>query len=161
MICNVAGEQGRVWIPKYFKGSFYEGEDWTDLALASYLGLKLVVRDILVEEKTDINARGGPNGTALHIASAEGHKEIVQMLLDKGADINAQDESYRTALYIALEEGYKEIVQMLLDKGADINTQGGFYGTALRIASLNGHKEIVQMLLSIGTQEIFASARLA
>ena len=150
MICNVAGEQGRVWIPKYFKGSFYEGEDWTDLALASYLGLKLVVRDILVEEKTDINARGGPNGTALHIASAEGHKEIVQMLLDKGADINAQDESYRTALYIALEEGYKEIVQMLLDKGADINTQGGFYGTALRIASLNGHKEIVQMLLDKG-----------
>jgi hypothetical protein len=54
--------------------------------LASYLSLKLVVEDILLEGKTDINMQGGDYGTALKVASVGGHKDVVQMLLDKGAE---------------------------------------------------------------------------
>ena len=36
---------------------------------------------------------GEAHGTALQVASAEGHTNIVQMLLDKGADPNIKGSS--------------------------------------------------------------------
>ncbi|RYP67000.1 hypothetical protein DL771_007496 [Monosporascus sp. 5C6A] len=149
MLCNVAGKQASVWAPNYFP-MFYRWEQWNDLALASYLGLKLVVGDVLAEEKIDVNAQGGFYGTALHAASVKGHKEVVEILLDKGAGINTQDGSYGTALQAASVRGRKEVVEMLLDKGADINAQGGFYGTALQAASAKDHQEVVKILLDKG-----------
>ncbi|KAK3351860.1 hypothetical protein B0H65DRAFT_137399 [Neurospora tetraspora] len=148
-LCNVVGK-AMVWAPNYFEPRWISWQNWTDLALASYLGLRLVVEDILAKEKIDVNAQGGEYGTALQAASFQGHKEIVEMLLDKGADVNVQGGDYGTALQAASREGYKEIVEMLLDKGADVNTQGGYYGTALQAASARGHKEVVEMLLDKG-----------
>ncbi|KAB5513478.1 hypothetical protein GE09DRAFT_1266749, partial [Coniochaeta sp. 2T2.1] len=71
---------------------------WTDLALASYLGLRLVIEDIVAKEKIDVNAQGGEYGTALQAASTAGNKEVVEMLLGKGADVNVQGGDYGTAL---------------------------------------------------------------
>lgn len=79
MLCNVAGEQGRIWVPQYLKLRYLQREGWVDLGLAGYLGLKLVVEDILVKENANIDTRGGEYGTALQAASAEGHKEVVQI----------------------------------------------------------------------------------
>jgi ankyrin repeat protein len=70
---------------------------------------------------------------ALQAASAEGRKEMVQMLLDKNADVNAQGGEYGNALQAASAKGHKEVVQMLLNKNADINAQGGKYGNALQL----------------------------
>jgi ankyrin repeat protein len=53
----------------------------------------------------------------LYIA-AEGHKEIVKLLLNKGADINAQGRKYSNALQAALSRDYEHIVRMLLVRGA-------------------------------------------
>lgn len=120
---------------------------WTDLALASYLGLKLVVEDILGQEKIDINAQGGEYGTALQAASAEGQKEVVHMLLGKGADVNIQGGVWGTSLQAASAGGQIEVVEILLGKGADVNAQGVLYSTALQAASARGHKDIVDILL--------------
>ncbi|TGJ75468.1 hypothetical protein E0Z10_g10990 [Xylaria hypoxylon] len=147
-LCNVAGEQGRVWMPKYVDPRGLPLEGWTDLALASYMGLKLVVEDILVKEKTGINVQGGFYGTALQAASAEGHKEVVQMLLNKNADVDIQGGFYETALQAASVGGHKEVVQMLLNKNAKVDIQGGFFKTALQAALARGHKEVAQMLLN-------------
>ncbi|KAK3947728.1 ankyrin repeat-containing domain protein [Pseudoneurospora amorphoporcata] len=146
-LCNVVGK-AMVWAPEYF--GWIRWQNWTDLTLASYLGLRLVVEDILAKEKIDINAQGGDYGTALQAASARGYKEVVEMLLDKGADVNAQGGYYGTALQAASAGGYKEVVEMLLDKGANVNAQGGGYSTALYAASARGHKEVVEMLLDKG-----------
>ncbi|KAI3317871.1 hypothetical protein HD806DRAFT_355125 [Xylariaceae sp. AK1471] len=147
MLCNVAGKLVRVWAYEHSDFARLKTDHWTDLALASHLGLKLVVEDILAEEKTDINVQGKRRGTALRVASLQGHKEVVQMLLDKDADVNIQGSHYGTALQAASAEGHKEVVQMLLDRDADVNIQSSYYGTALRAASAEGHKEIVQILL--------------
>ena len=73
--------------------------------------------------------------TALHIASQNGHEEVVRLLLDRGADINIVDKvsvvlvhyHYQsvtvyqdncTALYIASSFGHEDVVQLLLGRGA-------------------------------------------
>jgi hypothetical protein len=152
MLCNLAGHQESIWALIYLKLRYLRSKDWADLALASYLGLQLVVEDILHEEKTDVNVKGGDYGTALQAASAEGHKEVVEMLLAKGADVNVEGGFYGTALQAASRGGYKDVVEMLLAKGADVNVnvEGGEYGTALQAASAEGHKEVVEMLLAKG-----------
>jgi ankyrin repeat protein len=152
-LCNMAGE-ARVWAPKYFEPqnvNWYnvDWEDWTDLALASYLGLGLVVEDILAKEKIHVNAQCGGFGTALYAASERGYKEVVEILLGKGADVNIQDGDYGTALSIASAGGYEKVVEMLLDKGADINIQS-VDGTALFAASVGGYEKVVEMLLGKG-----------
>ena len=45
-----------------------------------------------------MNAQGGAYGTALHAASVNRRKEILELLLDQGADVNTQGGSYSTAL---------------------------------------------------------------
>ncbi|RMZ79876.1 hypothetical protein DV737_g3201, partial [Chaetothyriales sp. CBS 132003] len=69
-----------------------EVSDAYEKILTSYLGLKLVVEDILREDSIGIDLQWGTQGTALQIASGGGYKEIVQMLLDKGADVNINRE---------------------------------------------------------------------
>ncbi|KAB5566910.1 P-loop containing nucleoside triphosphate hydrolase protein [Coniochaeta sp. 2T2.1] len=102
----MAGE-AKSWAPRYFKEMFLGGwQEWPDLTVASFLGLRLVVEDILAKENFDVNARGGYYGTALQAASAEGHKEIVGMLLEKGARINARGGYYDSALQAATEGGF-------------------------------------------------------
>jgi ankyrin repeat protein len=53
------------------------------------------VRLIRLNQKAPLfNAQGGEYGNALQAASAEGHGQIVQLLLEKGADVNTQGGSY-------------------------------------------------------------------
>ena len=61
----------------------------------------------------------GDNGwTALMSATAEGHVEVVRILLERGAEINAQTDSGVTALKIAQDKGRKDIVDLLKANGA-------------------------------------------
>jgi hypothetical protein len=100
-LCNLAGHQVSIWVPSYFERRYLLWKGWTDLTLASYLGLKLIVEDILLEEKTDINMQGGYFGTALQAASVNGHEKVGELLLAKGADVNAQGRFFGSALQAA------------------------------------------------------------
>ena len=112
---------------------------------------------------------------ALERASANGHAEIVKVLLDNGADINhhrpRRDKASDTssipsllsrlvteyldrgpALVAASESNQEKIVQLLLNEGADPNTQGGASFNALHAASSYGSEAIVKMLLQRGAK---------
>ena len=122
----------------------------------------------LIAEGADINAKDQDDyehgATALILASANGYREIVQLLLDKGANVNAKmsgiDDGV-TALMEASKGKDVKIVQALLDKGANVNAEAtmgatmilsGSRVTALTIACLNGDREIIQLLLSKGAE---------
>ncbi|KAF7510671.1 hypothetical protein GJ744_006037 [Endocarpon pusillum] len=83
-------------------------------------------------------------------ASAEGHEQIVRLLIEKGANVNAQGGRCGSALQAASLHGYEQIVQLLIEKGANVNAQGGTYGSILQAASSGGHKQIVQLLIEKG-----------
>ena len=137
------------WFPLYCNSSYMEPSGWTELGIASLLGLTYVAEGFL-NEGADVNAQGGAYGNALQAASYRGYDQVVQILLDKGADINAQGGHSGNALQAASSRGYDRVVQILLDKRADINAQGGYYGNALQAASFGGYDRVVQILLDKG-----------
>eukprot|EP00957_Ditylum_brightwellii_P132503 10104634-Ditylum_brightwellii.AAC.1 len=57
--------------------------------------------------------------TPLHIATREGHRELVEVLLTPGVDVNSAANSGWTSLHITAREGHKEVVKVLLSHGAD------------------------------------------
>ena len=61
----------------------------------------------------------------LQVASAGGHKAVVQLLLEKDAHINMQGGVHGSMLHAASECGHEAVIRLLLEKDADINVQGG------------------------------------
>ncbi|KAK5102167.1 hypothetical protein LTR70_007477 [Exophiala xenobiotica] len=120
------------------------------LYYAASLGLSVVVNRLL-EQKADVNAKGGEFGNALQAASHRGHEKVVQILLGQGANINAQGGHWGNALQAASISGLEEGVQILLDRGADVNARGS-WGSAVETASINGHEKVVQVLLRYGAR---------
>ena len=66
--------------------------------------------------------------TPLHIATREGHKEIVELLIAKDADVNSKDFFGRTSLNWAAREGRTEIADLLRKHGgktgAELKAEG-------------------------------------
>lgn len=75
----------------------------------------------------DINQTDFGGRTALHIMSATGNKEAVEMLLDRGADINKvfmyQGRIPFTALDAAKHNKQAEIENILIGKGAKLGSE--------------------------------------
>ncbi|KAI0263653.1 ankyrin repeat-containing domain protein, partial [Gloeopeniophorella convolvens] len=109
------------------------------------------VVQLLLDRGASIDAAKNNGGTALHIASLNGHLEIVRLLLDRGASIGAaENNGGGTALHIASLNGHLEVVRLLLDRGASIDASTGRNATALHIESQKGHLEVVRLLLDRG-----------
>ncbi len=68
------------------------------LIRSSMFGNREAVRRQLEQDGIDVNAKNSEGYTALILASSNGHKEIVEMLLEKGSDVNAKDKYNATAL---------------------------------------------------------------
>lgn len=68
--------------------------------------------------------------SALHCAAADGHIDVMRLLLAAGAVVNAQDQRYRrTPVFLASEVGSVDMVSELLHHGAKLNVldKYGYY----------------------------------
>ncbi|MCJ1387629.1 hypothetical protein MMC18_000472 [Xylographa bjoerkii] len=122
----------------------------SSIRFASLSGLFVPVRQLLTENTVDINAEIAYHGTALYLASMNGHKAIVELLLKNGADVDARGGYDGTALNAASYGGHEATIELLLKHGADVDAEGGTNRTPLCAASAGGHSTIVQLLLSKG-----------
>lgn len=57
---------------------------------------------------------------AIHLASKDGHVEVVNELLDRGAAIDAATKKGNTALHIASLAGQEAVVKLLVQNGAQV-----------------------------------------
>uniref|UniRef100_A0A8C5X9H3 Ankyrin repeat domain 17 n=1 Tax=Malurus cyaneus samueli TaxID=2593467 RepID=A0A8C5X9H3_9PASS len=101
--------------------------------------------DIMTESNHD---------TALTLACAGGHEELVQTLLERGANIEHRDKKGFTPLILAATAGHVGVVEILLDNGADIEAQSErTKDTPLSLACSGGRQEVVELLLARGANK--------
>ncbi|KAH0993284.1 hypothetical protein GBA52_004767 [Prunus armeniaca] len=90
----------------------------------------------------------GVRNSPLHYSAAQGHHEIVSLLLESGVDINLRNYRGQTALMQACQHGNWEVVQTLVLSKATIHRADYLNGgTALHFAALNGHSRCIRLLL--------------
>jgi ankyrin repeat protein len=73
----------------------------------------------------------------LQVASANGHANVVRLLLEKGANINALNTADENALHAAARNGKGNIVSLVLENGADVEAQNKYNNTAFQVGSVN------------------------
>lgn len=98
-----------------------------------------------------INARDPDGDSALMLACANEHEDLVKLLLKiPGIDINAQNNNGSTALLVACHQQSMHIVELLLkNPGINVNVQNLDGMSALLWATVKEHEIIVEHLLSI------------
>lgn len=102
-----------------------------------------------VDSETDSN-----HDTALTLACAGGHEELVELLLSRGADIEHRDKKGFTPLILAATAGHEKVVEILLTHGADIEAQSErTKDTPLSLACSGGRYEVVELLLTRGANK--------
>ncbi|KAF4106611.1 caskin-2 isoform X4 [Onychostoma macrolepis] len=122
----------------------------TPLDLACEFGRLKVTQLLLSSNMVVALLEGnGRDNTPLHLASRNGHKDIIRLLLKAGIDINRTTKS-GTALHEAALYGKTEVVKLLLDAGIDVNIRNTYNQTALDIVNQfttsHASKEIKQLL---------------
>ncbi|XP_027176866.1 probable E3 ubiquitin-protein ligase XBOS32 isoform X1 [Coffea eugenioides] len=91
----------------------------------------------------------GVRNSPLHYSAAQGHHEIVSLLIESGVDINLRNYRGQTALMQACQYGHWEVVQTLIIFKANIHKADYLNGgTALHLAALNGHSQSIRLLLA-------------
>jgi hypothetical protein len=89
----------------------------------------------------------------LHVAVANGHKDVVDLLLRRNADLEARTDNGVTLLHEAAAFGNKEIAASLLERGADTQAADNAGRTPLSLARTYGRKDLVELLTERGGPE--------
>jgi len=123
----------------------------TPLHYAALCGIQDIVQILAIEHPQGVNSRMFDDAsTPLHLASANGHADLAQMLVERAADLSAQRNDGWTALHLASYNGHVNLALMLVERGANVSAQTKHGSTALHLASLNGHVHLARMLIERG-----------
>lgn len=90
---------------------------WTPTLLATKLGNYEIIKELVRNGANTQTTCQPERWTALHIASQEGHRLVVRLLLDAGWDVNAQDTAGHTPLKLAETAGHEAVVEVLKQAG--------------------------------------------
>jgi len=121
----------------------------TPLTIASHHGHVEVVRTLLHDTRTSINAEGPSGRSALSYAAGNSHQEIFQMLFNRhDCRPEHQDNNGWTALFWAMERDHTVIGRALLaHKAVDVNHVDRQGRSILSWAAGEGFLQALKMLL--------------
>ena len=135
-----------------------DGNDFaTRLIIAARDG-KLGFVKVLLRYEANIEARGTIkidgevilDCTALWIAAAKGHFDVVRLLIKQNAEVDCRISSNSTPLRAAAFGGYLDIVRCLVENGADVNAHACGNSTPLMTTCHSGHLDVASYLLKHG-----------
>ena len=152
----------------------------TPLMTASRTGSAGAVRALL-SRRADPHAREHAHGqTALMWAAAQGHPEVVRLLLASGARVDDRSKVYpqvvsssgnadRSGVFEVMQGGYTPLLfaarrggvasaRLLVDAGADVDTAAASGTSPLVVAAHSGHGALAAFLLSAGADPGAAGA---
>ncbi|KAG8467525.1 hypothetical protein KFE25_000841 [Diacronema lutheri] len=95
-----------------------------------------------------VNQRDANGFTPLLHACAEGHVEIVRLLLEHGASTEVSNFDGETALHLAASIGYDHCVEVLVAAGANVSVKTSSGKSALDLAQQMGHANVLTILES-------------
>ena len=135
-----------------------DGDDLaTPLIVAARDGNLYFVK-FLLRYGANIEARGTINidgivvedCTALWVAAAKGHFDVVRFLIEQNAEVDGRTSSNSTPLRAAAFDGHLRIVRCLVENGADVNARNHYNNTPLMIACCEGHLDVASYLIKHG-----------
>ncbi|XP_056429813.1 ankyrin repeat domain-containing protein 26 isoform X5 [Hyla sarda] len=100
--------------------------------------------------KQDINQLDKENRTPLHLACANGHLDVVKLLVENKAKLNVCDTANRTPLMKAIQCQHESCATLLLEHQADPNVVDVNEYAALHLAALIPSMSIAVQLLEHG-----------
>lgn len=101
--------------------------------------------------------------TPLELAAAEGHVDVMKLLLAAGASITGSSESGGSPIHWAAGGGHVEAVDLLLAEGAWIDARPDdqwYDATLIHCAAYFGQVDTVRQLLELGA-EIYSQAHVS
>ena len=102
---------------------------------------------VLLARGFEIKRNVGQLGSALHVASTDGHASIVELLVVNGANVNARNNQGSPVFMAAGAQGHLPILNVLLEFDADVHIVDNQGSNALIAATSNGHAAVVHALL--------------
>ena len=135
-----------------------DGDDLaTPLIIAARDG-KLDFVKVLLRYEANIEARGTikidgeviEGCTALWIAAAKGHFDVVRLLIEQNAEVDGRTSKNSTPLRATAFDGRLDIVRCLVENGADVNARTSFNNTPLMLACNKGHLDVASYLVKHG-----------
>ena len=88
--------------------------------------------------------------TALWVAAAKGHFDVVRLLIEQSAEVDGRTSKNSTPLRAAAVDGHLDIVRCLVENGADVNARNNFNSTPLMITCHSGHLDVASYLVKHG-----------
>ena len=140
-------------------------EGQTPLLAAARSGSVPTVRHLLARGVDVNHTESFQSTTALMWAAAEGHIDVVDLLLEAGADPNRQGHVTTlkdrhnadhptggfTALMFAARRGDDALVRRLVARGANVNLKNGDSASAAMIAMYNDRFDVANTLIELGS----------
>eukprot|EP00232_Nephroselmis_pyriformis_P027558 CAMPEP_0182864532 /NCGR_PEP_ID=MMETSP0034_2-20130328/7219_1 /TAXON_ID=156128 /ORGANISM="Nephroselmis pyriformis, Strain CCMP717" /LENGTH=152 /DNA_ID=CAMNT_0024996791 /DNA_START=177 /DNA_END=632 /DNA_ORIENTATION=- len=99
-----------------------------------------------IAEGVDLNGKDSNDRTALHMACANGHADIVKRLVDAGADLSVSNAEKNTPLHWACLNGKVEVVKVLMDASASPSALNSADRTPVDEALDRGHQACVDII---------------
>jgi ankyrin repeat protein len=145
-----ADEQARIAALLERAGATKQGMEFFELHDAARDGDVARVEALLAG---GLHPDAGPlSRSPLAAAAANGHVDVVDLLLARGAALDRCEEGRPTALIRAAQRGKLAVVQQLVRAGANVDHEDGHVGNAADHAALNRNPEIVTWLQAHGSK---------
>lgn len=138
-------------------------EGATPLIMAALHGRTDMVRYLVETCCADVELKGSAvllsppvvlihKGSPLYYAAAEGHLDIVKILVQNSVEVDSRADTLSSPLRIACIHGHQEVIKFLVENGSDVNQTNEDQDTPLHAAAWFNRDQILKYLIEKGAR---------